>query len=218
MRYNENVVTSVNANGSAVADFDMARFSASAVTTGKTGPEAKEKLKEIVLQMKELFDVYAREGIAENLRANVSVQPMYDYMKRGARKLTGYSATYNMVFHTSNLDKVSTIHDSLTNIEGVQANEPTFDVKNKGELSKEAFKAAFEKCQDRFRSECLVLGKDPERFEVGTWNVRYSEDDRGGGIRTLSVENAMPDNEAIAIHSGKADVSCCLTVSYVLKR
>lgn len=213
-------VTSANAEGVAVADFDMARFSATTSAVGSTGKEAKDSLKKTVDKMVSLYDSLKAEGVAENLRTNVSVQPKHEYNRNGEPKLVGYEAKYSMVFHTPDLDKVSKIHDSLTNINGVQANEPTFDVKNKSSLSKEAFKVAFDKCQDRFASECAVLGKDPNDFEVGSWNVHYSEDDRRGvGIRTMSANVAYEAAESpIEIHAGKAEVTCRLSVSYVPKK
>lgn len=220
MRNNENIVTSVSAQGSAVADFDIARFSVTATADGKTGVKAKETLRAVALQLSDLYTVYKKEGLAENLRTNVSVQPRYDWKRNPQPTLVGYTAKYDMVFHTTNLDKVSAIHDALTNIEGVQAEAPTFDIKDKSALSKEAFEAAFDKCQDRFKSECAVLGKDVSRFEVGSWDVYYSEDRQDVGVRTLSaMNNTMPEmDEAITIHSGKADVSCQLTVNFVHRR
>lgn len=223
MRFNsEEVVTQVSALGAAVADFDMARFTVTATTNGDTGAEAKAALREVVDQLSALYESFASEGLVENRRTNVSVSPRRDFDHATRQHtLVGYQATYNLVFHSSNLDKVSLIHDSLTNIEGVQANEPTFDVKNKSELSKEAFQNAFDKCKERFESECAVLGKSASSYTVGHWNVHYSEDDRhGGGVRTMSMESAgfAADSDPIEIHTGKAEVTCNLTVAFVPKK
>lgn len=212
------VVTSVSAEGVAVADFDMARFVATATTSGASGKEAKDSLKKVVDQMTALYESLKAEKAAENLRTSVSVQPKHEWEKGNSRqKLVGYNATYTMIFHSSNLDRVSAIHDSLTNIKDVQANAPTFDVKNKSTLSKQAFEAAYKKCQERFETECNILGKNPDKYSVGSWSVHYSEDDRhGGGVRTLSAAAPMGGGGSpIEIHSGKAEVTCSLTVNYL---
>ena len=100
-------VTSANAEGVAVADFDMARFSATTSAVGSTGKEAKDSLKKTVDKMVSLYDSLKAEGVAENLRTNVSVQPKHEYHRNGEPKLVGYEAKYSMVFHTPDLDKVS---------------------------------------------------------------------------------------------------------------
>jgi len=219
MRNDDKFVTSVSAQGAAVADFDMARFVASASATGETGKEAKEASKTVVSKMTELYESYKEEGAVENLRTNVSVAPKREWEHRsGEHKLVGYTANYGMVFHTSELDKVSKIHDSLTNITGVTVDEPTFDVKNKSELSTQALKKAFDKCQKRFESECKVLGKDPKAYTVGSWTVRYSEDEkyRSRAVRTMTANAALEENSnAIEIHAGKAEVTCDISISYI---
>lgn len=215
---NQEIVTNARATGRAEAAFDTARFSVSADATGKTGPAAKEALKDVVTELRGLYDTLETEGVAERIRTSVSVQPNYDY-KRTSKKLVGYTARYTMSFRTTDLDKVSQIHDALTKVDGVAVDAPTFDVKNKTELSKQALEDAFKKCQARFESECIVLGKDPNQFEVGNWGVSYSEDHQRGPVRALSaVAEGMGGGDAIAIESGKAEVTTRLQVSYIRKR
>lgn len=219
MRFdNEDVVTQVSAIGTAVADFDMARFVVTATTKGDTGAEAKAALKQVVSELSKLYESFQSEGAVENRLANTSVAPRQEYdVQKCEHKLAGYQATYNLVFHVSDLDKVSQIHDALTNIEGVQANEPTFDIKDKSALSKQAFKNAYEKCKERFESECAVLGKNSGQYTVGRWNVHYSEDDRyNGGVRTMTANvGGFADDDAIQIHAGKAEITCNLSIYFV---
>lgn len=213
-------VTNVQAIGVAIADFDTARFQATATADGTTGFSAKEELKKVALKLRELYDLLQKEKLVENLRTTVSVQPKYVYNQETlVQSINGYQATYTMIFHSTNLEKVSEIHDQLTNIPYVQAPAPTFDVKNKTELSREAFKNAFLKCQDRFQSECQTLGKKFELYEVGSWGAHYSEDNNSADVRTMAVGAAMspePDLETpIEIKTGKAEVTCRISVSYV---
>lgn len=217
----QEIVTSVSAEGSAEAEFDTARFSVKAEARGKTGPDAKKALKEEASKLRSLYDAFEAEGYAEKIRTSVSVNPDYDYKSR-TRKIVGYVASYSMSFRTTSLDKVSAIHDALTKIDNVAVHPPTFDVKDKSELSKLALKSAFSKCQDRFESECVILGKDPKQFEVGTWNVSYSEDNYRQPVRALSAMAEAPmgggNEEAIAIESGKAEVTVRFQAHYVRKR
>lgn len=57
---------------------------------------------------------------------------------------------------------------------------PNFSVKRqtRERLNKKALKEAFARVTDRFEAECQVLGLDPANFEVGTWEVNYSDSRR----------------------------------------
>jgi len=120
------------------------------------------------------------------------------------------------------LEKVSEIHDTLTNLERVEASSPTFDVKNKEQLSRVALKKAFEKAEKRIKDECETFGIDRNLLQVSAWNARYGEDHEYGAVRAMSAmaapasgRNSEPDFE---LNPGKAEITCSLSVSYAWKK
>lgn len=219
---NNNIATNVNASGKAVADFDTARFQATIRGEGTTGMLAKENAAGPSKILRSFYDVLEKEGLVEKLKTSLSVQPKYEHDSKKGSKLVGYIASFTLSFHTTGLEKVSEIHDKLTSLERVEAASPTFDVKNKEDLSRSALKKAFQKSEKRFKDECEIFGLDRNLFQINSWNARYSEDNDNVGIGrsyALSASPAPSQQEPdFEINPGKAEITCSLAVSYAWKK
>jgi uncharacterized protein YggE len=220
-KHRNSTATTINVTGKVTDKFDTARFQVNASMAAKSGPEAKEKILPTVRKLDEYYQSLASKSLAEKLKTSLHVQPHYVYDKTSnGNKLTGYVAVYSLSFHTSNIDEVTNIQDMLTSMENVQVSPPSFDVKNKAELSNKALKLAFEKAQKRLAEQCEVLGVNVKNLEIVSWNVTYSEDRNnhhmeamsfvGAGVRA-AVNSPEPQFQ---INPGKAEVTCSLSVVY----
>lgn len=221
MSKSKNAVTAINVTGKVTDKFDTARFQVNATMMGKSGPEAKEKILPTVRRLDEYYQALAGKSLAEKLKTSLHVQPFYVYDKStNANKLNGYMAVYSLSFHTSNIDEVTNIQDALTSIDNLQVSPPTFDVKNKTELSNKALRLAFEKAQKRLGEQCEILGVSVKDLEIDSWSVSYSEDRNGHNAEAMSfvgAGRAAMSNSVepqFQINPGKAEVTCSLNVVY----
>jgi uncharacterized protein YggE len=218
----KDIATSVAATGSAEADYELATFHVGLITEGKTVPEAKEKLKirvrDLELAISKIVSKLDSNIIASSIKSSVSVQPVYTYGKNNKAKLTGHQASYTQSFKTDSMDKVSQIYDELTYIPEISADEPSYSMKNIEELNIQALEDAKTKVFNRFNNECVILGIDPVVYKIATWEVNYSDSNRGGSVgRSYALASSAPSvgsSSPIELHSGKATVTVNLRVGF----
>ena len=182
-----NISTTVAAQGQAEAPHNLAHFSLTLRDEGSTVPAAKARLKKQVETLNASLEAMKTkltlEFVKNSLRTNSNVQQKWEYnQKKRENEFAGYEATYSVNFTIDDLDKVSEVYDVLTNLEKVQVAHPSFSLKNRDRLNKKALKRAFENVQARFEEECNVMGLNAADFEVGTWEVNYSDSRRSEGV------------------------------------
>lgn len=213
-----NISTTVAAQGQAEAPHNLAHFSLTLKDEGSTVPVAKARLKKQVealnaalISMKTNLSL---EFVKNSLRTSSNVQQKWEYnQKKRENEFTGYQATYSVSFTVDDLDKVSEVYDVLTNLDKVQVNHPSFSLKNRDRLNKKALKRAFENVQARFEEECNVMGLRIDDFEVGTWEVTYSDSQRSDrvakGVRAFAagapIGAAMEESASFGAAGGGAD-------------
>jgi uncharacterized protein YggE len=230
--------TTVAAQGTAEAPYNLAGFSVSLHATGSSVPLAKAKLKKQVDDLVTAIDSMKKdlslEFVKNSIRSSSNVQEKYEWIKN-ENVFKGYDATYSYYFQIDDLSKVSKIYDILTSLQDVRASSPHYSLKNIDKLNKKALKHAFEKVTERFESECKVLGLNPADFEIGTWEATYSDSQRSDrvaagnarravGARSASaavaVAAAAPMNDAgggsepLELVTGLASVTANLEVGY----
>lgn len=229
MAEDKTVVSSVCVNGLAVADYDLVNFSLTTSADGATSAKAKDDLRKVVNDIQGCLDyLRLKEDVQvepNRMKASMNVNVNYEWnAKKNRHEKKGFRAAYSLGFQTSAVDKASIILDALTTLDEVNVSQPSFKLRDLDELHKQGFKDAFERATARFNNECSTLGKNPDKFEVLNWSVRYSEQESGGrrvGATMLRAQ-AVPMSEAyggvapdpISIESGKAEVYVTLTLNY----
>ncbi len=234
--------TTVAARGSAEAPYTIANFSVSLSAKGTTVPTAKARLKSQIEELNQaLLDMQSKltlEFVKNSVRTHSQVQEDWDYNNR-KNEMVGYIVTYSVSFQIEDLDKVNQVFDTLTSLSNVRVGNPTFGLKpsQRERLSKKALKNAFAKAQERFETECKVLGLDATDFEISNWEVTYHDSQRGERVaRAMSARhtsNAVYEGAAVAVAaaapigggamdeidivSGVAEVTVNLEVGYAKK-
>ncbi len=235
--------TTVAAQGTASAKFNLATFNVALSEDADTVPLAKAQLSEHVTMLNDsLTELKTRldlKFVKDSLRISSSTNENWQYVQRDGlneREMQGYTITYNLSFAIDDLDKVSQVYDSLTNLPEVRVAAPAFKLKNKDSLNKKALKAAWKKVEERFAMECETLGLKKDDFAIGNWETSYSDSQRsdrvGGPVRSLSVKGGGPSmayaegavsgsassEPVVEFTVGQATVTVNLEVGYVRSR
>lgn len=196
-----NISTTVAAQGQAEAPHDLAHYHVVLKADGTTVPTAKARLKKQVEELMTSIEAMRQkinvEFVKHSLRTNTNVQQKYEWNeKKRENEPCGFHATYTLSFTIDDLDKISEVYDALTNLDKVAVANPSFSLKNRDKLNKKALKKAFENVQSRFEEECNVLGLASSDFEVGTWEVSYSDSQRSDrvakGVRVFAAASGRP--------------------------
>ncbi len=231
-----NAATTTAARGLAEAPYTIANFSLSLNAKGTTVPTAKERLKKQIEALNTSLEDMKKDlnlkFIKNSLRTSSSVQEDYEY-KANKHELVGYVVTYNLAFQIDDLDRVNEVYDVLTSLDKVRVANPTFGLKpsQREKLSRKALKNAFEKVTERFKSECEILGLNPNDFEIVAWEPTYHDSQRGnnvaGAMRARHTSNAVAASYALApsaddggeidLVAGLAEVVVNLEVGYARK-
>lgn len=230
-----NAATTTAARGLAESPYTVANFSLSLNAKGTTVPVAKERLKKqieaLTVSLEDMKKELGIKFIKNSLRTSSSTQEDYEY-KSNKHELVGYIVTYSLSFQIDDIDRVNEVYDVLTSLDKVRVSNPTFGLKpaQRERLGKKALKNAFEKVTDRFRSECEILGLNPNDFEIVAWEPTYHDSQRGynvaGAMRARSASNAVAASYSlesadsggeIDLVAGLAEVVVNLEVGYARK-
>jgi uncharacterized protein YggE len=199
-----NISTTVAAKGQAEAPHNLAHFHLVLKDEGATVPSAKARLKKQVETLNiALSDMKVEIGlkfVKNSFRTNSNVQQKWEYnQKTRENDFRGFEASYTVSFTIDDLDKVSEIYDALTNLDKVQVSHPWFSLKTLDRLNKKALKRAFDNVQLRFEEECTVMGLTASDFEVGTWEVNYSDSQRSESVGANARRSAMGGGRPAAV-------------------
>lgn len=184
-------VTTVAAQGEAEAPFNLAGFSLQLTSLASTVPTAKKQLGSAITELNNSVELMKAklglEFVKNSVRSNSHVREQHEW-RNNVNEFLGYEVTYSLSFEITELDQVSRVYDTLTSLDSVadgkrvkmSVGSPNFSVKRqtRERLNKKALKEAFARVTNRFEAECQVLGLNPTNFEVGTWEVNYSDSRR----------------------------------------
>jgi imidazole glycerol phosphate synthase subunit HisF len=222
-------VTSINARGFVVADFDTATFSLSFNEFAPKAREAKTKLKKGVEKITTAIDALKKKGLeilATHYRSNIAVQPNSVY-NQGTHQweVKGQKATYTVTFQTPTLEMVNEVYDVLSELDVNEytVNSPAYSVRAEAALKQQALEDAWKVAQVLFANQCSVLGLDPKNYSVSTWQVNYSGNDHGGFSKGRNAMNSYAaggsaggggEDDAIELNAGRAVVDVILIANY----
>jgi uncharacterized protein YggE len=220
-------VTTVSARGEAEIDFNLARFSISLQADGENGFSANEKLKgQVELLNKTLEEVIANHEmkvVKNSVYSNTSVAPFYKYNDvTKVNDVSGYRAVYSRSFQTDSMDKINIVYDKLAAManDQMRVNSPTFHLRSFEKLNKKALRDAWKKVMSRFEDECKIFELEASNYQLGSWEVNYSDSNRGS-VRPMMamavVEAPSRGSEPIEISLGKAKVIVNLSATFQSK-
>lgn len=183
-------VTTVAARGEAEAEYNVVGFSVSMSELAGSVPTAKGKLQSHIADLDtaltELMSRLKLEFVKNSLRSSSQVNEKYEYNQdTRQQEFRGFEVTYSVSFEIDEMSRVNEVYDALTSLTKVRVGQPSFRLKDntRERLNKKALKHAFEKVQARFEMECVVLGLRADDYEVGTWEVDYSDTQRTPKVR-----------------------------------
>lgn len=219
-------VTTINARGFVIADYDTAKFTLSFHEYAPKAKDAKLKLKKGVEKVTAALTSLREKGLGmlnTTFHTSTSVQPNYVYDNTTHKNvMKGQKATYTVVFQTPTLDLVSEAYDVLSDLDVNECtlNSPTFLVRAEATLKQTALEDAWKVAQVLFANQCRTLGLDADNFCVSSWNVDYSGRDthsfKGRNFTNSSMAGGFggDEDDVIELVSGKALVEVILTVNY----
>ena len=235
--------TTVAAQGTAETKYNQVTFSVHLSEEAATVPLAKKKLTLAIEGLNESLESVKKElsleFVKNSVRTSSNTQEHWEYVgKNNNREFQGHIISYSLVFSIDDLDKVSKVYDALTSIPKIKVMPPAFSLKNHDRLNKRALKAAWKKVDERFKSECEILGLNAAEFEINNWEATYSDSQRSdrvaagnrlaaksmravGGAMNYSADSiesaAAPEEPAIGFTIGLASVTANLEVGYIRK-
>jgi uncharacterized protein YggE len=221
-------ITTVAAQGQAEAPFTLASFNLQLVSLGSTVPVAKNYISRAIEELTSTLERLKQElnfDFAKNsVRSSSNVAEKYEYNRTsGAQDSVGYTVTYFFSFGLEDLELVDQVYDALISLDlskeiTFSVQSPAFSLKNRERLNKKALKVAFQKVQDRFETECEVLGLDASSFEIVTWAATYSDTQRSQHVlNAVAARSRAPmggSAPSISFNAGLANVTVNLEVGY----
>ncbi|MCL5784671.1 MAG: SIMPL domain-containing protein [Patescibacteria group bacterium] len=145
--------------------------------------------------------------------ANYSIFPTYDYGS-GSQKITGYSASTNLLIKVRNLDNANNVIDTATNNGANQVSGVSFDIDDKTKLENEARQKAVEAAKKKAAEAAQIAG-----FRLGRI-INYSENLQGQPrpvpMAVGALEKSAGDTRT-QVEPGSSEVTVDITLSYEIQ-
>lgn len=224
------IITTVTGSGTAVGEFDRVSFSLNITGRGNNGSTAKKNMAGPLAQLQELLQLYQKEDI--NFIENKTVSPFrlerkVHWDKNDNEVFSHYEAIYGLTFVVMGVEHTTRILDDLTEIQGLETNNPQFLMGEDQEstLRMRALNNAVANARQTFELQCHLLGLKAENYEVLSWD---SNSNCGGptgitgstgstgitGFGGVSCSNSRPGGPRIIVTPGEAQISASITVSF----
>lgn len=179
--------TTVAAEGTAEAKFNLVTFSVHLSAVAQTVPSAKAKLSSKVDALHESLEALKKnlslEFVKNSVRSWSQTQEKYEWDDKGRKQIhQGFEVTYTYYFDIDDLEQVNRVYDALTSLNDIRVQAPAFSLKNRDRLNKKALKEAWKKVGERFAMECSMLGLDAAAFEIASWETSYSDSQRSDRV------------------------------------
>lgn len=141
---------------------------------------------------------------------NYNVNPTMDFTS-GSQKITGYTASTNLLIKVRQLDKINQVIDMATQNGANQVSGVNFEVDDKSKVENEARQKAVEQAKKKAQDAAKIAG-----FRLGKI-VNYTEGFRGFPqpvpmMRTMEAKEVV--QPPTQIEPGSTDVIVTVTLSY----
>lgn len=143
---------------------------------------------------------------------NYSINPSFDYTG-GTQRITGYSASTNLLIKVRDLDNVNNVIDAVTGSGANQVFGVSFDIDDKTKAENEARQKAVDEAKKKAADAAKIAG-----FKLGRI-INYSEN-LPGSIRPIPLAVGALEKASGAptqIEPGSSEVSVTVTLSYEIQ-
>lgn len=202
----------VSAEGKVSVKPDTAFVNAGVQANASTAKGAQDQINEAI---NKISLALKQGGIeAKDIQTtNYNVNPTYDYAS-GTQRITGYSASTNLLIKVKNIDKVNEAIDIATKNGANQISGLNFDVDDKSKLEEAARVMAVNAARKKADNAAKIAG-----FKLGRI-VNYSEN-FAGRPRLIPVTRAegvkTADSIATQVEPGSTDIIVTVTLSFEIQ-
>lgn len=198
--------------GKASAKPDIASVTAGISVTAQTVKSAQDQINTVINKVSEALK---QTGVdAKDIQTtNYNISPSYDY-GNGLQRITGYSASTNLLIKVKNLDNVNNAIDAATANGANQISGVSFDVADKTKVEGEARQKAVDEAKKKAQDAARIAG-----FKLGRI-INYTENFQGyPRPMSLSAESvAKPiGGTPTQVEPGSSEVTINVTLSYEIQ-
>lgn len=177
-------------------------------------PTVKGAQDQINSVINKISEVLKQSGIdSKDIQTtNYNIHPTYDF-SGSTQRITGYSASTNLLIKVKSIDKINEVIDIATNNGANQISGVNFEVEDKLKAENEARQKAVDEAKRKAQDAAKVAG-----FKLGRI-INYSEN-FGGYPRPIPMMRALDaktQDISTQLEPGSTDISVVVTLSYEIQ-
>jgi len=209
---------SVDGVGTVSAAPDMVSLTVSLTHLAPTTREAREAVNRMAGQILTMLEGAGIER--KDIRTTaLNYRPDYEW-NNGVQKLLGQRADQTMVFTMKkirdNEELLSRLLDDLTEVNGLQLQQMTFDIEDKTELYSRSRALAFQKAMDKAEEYASLSGMTVDRV------LSLGENQSSAPVplltnRLMAEAKGMGGDEAAVLPTGEIEITTRISVFFQMK-
>lgn len=201
----------VTGEGKIITKPDVATLTAGITAQAQSVKAVQDQINSVINKVSEGLK---QAGIdSKDIRtSNYSINPSYDFVG-GSQRITGYTASTNILIKVRNLDKVNSVIDQATANGANQISGLNFEVDDKTKAEDEARQKAVDEAKKKAVQAARIAG-----FRLGRI-INYSENFQGN-IRpvTMMLDVAKAGGGTpTQVEPGSSEVAVFVTLSYEIQ-
>lgn len=201
----------VSGEGKVTAKPDTASVTAGIQAQAPTVKGAQDQINSVI---NKLTEALKQSGIdSKDIQTtNYNIYPTYDYTG-GTQRITGYTASTNILVKVRNLDNINQVIDTATENGANQISGVNFEVEDKVKLESEARQKAVDAARKKAEEAARIAG-----FKLGRI-INYSENFQGFPPRPImqAAEVSKATGAATEIEPGSSEVTVNVTLSFEIQ-
>ncbi len=204
---NKSDTFTVTGEGTSVAKPDVVVLTVGVSANGPTVKAAQDQINSFINKITEAIK---KLGISpEDIKTtNYSINPNIDYSE-GNQRITGYSASTNLIIKVKEIDKVNSVIDSATANGANQVGGINFEVSDKTKAQNEAREMAVRQAKEKAEDAARIAG-----FRLGRI-INYSEElPLVRGPMPLYAQGAAEVQDKTQVQPGSSEIKVTITLSY----
>jgi uncharacterized protein YggE len=192
---------------------DIVSITAGITTNGTTVKDVQENINSTINKISEAVKNLGVET-KDIKTGNYNIQPVYDY-KSGTQKITGYSATTNLVIKARDLNKANQIIDTATQNGANQISGVSFEVEDRTKAENEARQKAVDDAKKQASEASKIAG-----FQLGKI-INYSES-TNDNPRPIAFNKMVPaaggaDVTQTSLEPGESEIVVNVSLSFEIR-
>ncbi len=200
----------VTGEGKSTVKPDIASVTAGISAQAATVKSAQDQINAIINKVSEGLKQIGVD--AKDIKtSNYNINPNYDYTG-ASQKITGYSASTNLLVKVRNLDNVNNVIDTATGNGANQISGISFDVDDKTKAEGEARQIAVDEAKKKAEQAAKIAG-----FKLGRI-INYSENFKGSPRpMPVMMDSAKSSDTPTQVEPGSSEVTVNVTLSYEIQ-